>query len=75
MAFECVGLDWREYVRVDPQFIRSAEVPALCGNATKVKAELAWEPTTTLEELFAMLEELFAMMVEADLKRVRDDQR
>jgi len=39
------------------QFIRSAEVPALCGNAAKVKAELGWEPTTTLEELIAMMVE------------------
>src|SRR5258705_1092861 len=68
IAFSYAGLDWREYVRVDPQFARSAEVPALCGNAAKVKAELGWEPTTTLEELIAM-------MLEADLKRVRDERR
>jgi GDPmannose 4,6-dehydratase len=64
MAFAYVGLDWREYVSVDPALTRPADVPALCGNASKVKAELGWQPTTTLEELIAM-------MVEADLKRVR----
>jgi GDPmannose 4,6-dehydratase len=64
MAFAYVGLDWREHVTVDPQLARPADVPALCGNASKVKAELGWQPTTTLEELIAM-------MVEADLKRVR----
>jgi len=68
IAFSHAGLDWREYVRVDPQFARTAEVPALCGNAANVKAELGWEPTTTLEELIAM-------MLEADLKRVRDERR
>jgi GDPmannose 4,6-dehydratase len=66
IAFAYAGLDWREYVRVDPQIARPADVPALCGNAGKVKAELGWQPTTTLEDLIAM-------MVEADLKRVRDE--
>jgi GDPmannose 4,6-dehydratase len=66
IAFAYVGLDWREYVRIDPQIARPADVPALCGNAAKVKAELGWQPTTTLEDLIAM-------MVEADLKRVRDE--
>ncbi len=66
IAFAYAGLDWQEYVRVDPQIARPADVPALCGNAAKVKAELGWQPTTTLEDLIAM-------MVEADLKRVRDE--
>ena len=66
IAFEYVRLDWREYVSVDPQITRPAEVPALCGDAATVKAELGWQPATTLEELIAM-------MVEADLKRVRDE--
>jgi GDPmannose 4,6-dehydratase len=66
IAFAYAGLDWREYVRVDPQIARPADVPALCGNAAKVKAELGWQPTTALEDLIAM-------MVEADLKRVRDE--
>ena len=68
MAFAYVGLDWREHVSVDPQLTRPADVPALCGNASKVKAELGWQPTTTLEELIAM-------MVEVDLKRVRAGHR
>jgi GDPmannose 4,6-dehydratase len=66
IAFEYVGLDWREYVSVDPEIARPADVPALCGNAAKVKAELGWQPTITLEALIVM-------MVEADLKRVRDE--
>ena len=66
LAFAYVGLDWREYVSIDPQIARPADVPALCGNAAKAKAELGWQPTITLEELIAM-------MIEADLKRVRDE--
>jgi GDPmannose 4,6-dehydratase len=66
MAFAYVGLDWQEYVSVDPEISRPADVPALCGNASKAKTELGWQPTITLDELIAM-------MVEADLKRVRDE--
>src|SRR5713101_2538035 len=65
MAFEQVGLNWRDYVRIDQQFSRPAEVPALWGNATRAKVELGWEPKVSLEELVAM-------MVEADLRRVGD---
>ena len=68
VAFEYAGLNWKEYVVVDPQFVRPTEVPALCGNAARAKAELGWEPRTSLEELVAM-------MVEADLKRVGDARR
>ncbi len=68
MAFAHVGLNWRDYVRVDQQFARPAEVPALWGNATRAKVELGWEPTVNLEELVAM-------MVEADLKRVTEERR
>lgn len=52
----------RTLVRVNPKFYRPAEVDLLIGNPAKAKAELGWEPMTTLEELCAM-------MVEADLRR------
>jgi GDPmannose 4,6-dehydratase len=68
LAFDHAGLDWGKYVAVDAQFSRPAEVPALCGDASRIKRELGWQPRTTLEELVAM-------MVEADLKRVRDEIR
>jgi GDPmannose 4,6-dehydratase len=49
-------------VRINPKFYRPAEVDLLIGNPAKAKAELDWEPRTTLEELCRM-------MVEADLRR------
>ena len=49
-------------VRVNPRFYRPAEVDLLIGDASKAKAELGWESTTSLEELCAS-------MVEADLGR------
>lgn len=49
-------------VRINPQFYRPAEVELLIGDPAKAKADLGWEPTTTLEELCAM-------MVVADITR------
>ena len=51
-------------MRVNPKFYRPAEVELLIGNPAKAKAQLGWEPKTTLEELCQM-------MVEADLRRNR----
>lgn len=64
LAFECVGLDWEEYVVIDPQFVRGpADTPALVGDARLAREELGWAPTTTFEELIRL-------MVEADLARL-----
>lgn len=49
-------------MRINPQFYRPAEVELLIGDPAKARAELGWEPKTTLEELCQM-------MVEADLRR------
>lgn len=49
-------------MRINPQFHRPAEVDLLIGDPAKAKADLGWEPKTTLEELCKM-------MVEADLRR------
>lgn len=49
-------------VRVNPKFYRPAEVELLIGNPARAKADLGWEPKTTLEQLCAM-------MVEADMRR------
>lgn len=49
-------------MRINPRFYRPAEVDLLIGNPAKAKADLGWEPTTTLEELCRM-------MVEADIRR------
>jgi GDPmannose 4,6-dehydratase len=63
LAFGVVGLDWRQYVKADPTFLRPAEVDLLIGDATKARAILGWKPAVT----FAGLVE---MMVRADLARL-----
>ena len=64
IAFEHVGLDWREFVRVDPALVRPAEVDRLLADPTKARERLGWEPRTSFEDLVRM-------MVEADLERHR----
>jgi len=48
MAFSQVGLDYRDYVRVDERFYRPAEVESLIGDARTV---LGWKPTYTFPEI------------------------
>ncbi|MBM3334977.1 GDP-mannose 4,6-dehydratase, partial [Candidatus Sumerlaeota bacterium] len=62
LAFRCVGLDWRPYVKIDARLARPAEVDLLIGDATKAHQKLGWRPRVTFEQLVRM-------MVEADLQR------
>jgi GDPmannose 4,6-dehydratase len=59
-AFARVGLDWRDYVVIDPQFYRPAEVDLLVADPRKAKAQLGWQPSVGFHELVNM-------MVDADL--------
>jgi GDPmannose 4,6-dehydratase len=63
-AFGAAGLDWEDYVEVDPKLIRPAEVDFLCGDASKARVKLGWKPEVGFEELIKM-------MVEADLEAVQ----
>jgi GDPmannose 4,6-dehydratase len=63
LAFGHVGLDWREHVKVDPAFLRPAEVDHLLADPSLAREELGWRPTITFGQLIAM-------MVDADLARL-----
>ena len=63
IAFAHAGLDWEMYVRVDPAFLRPAEVDHLIGDARKASRVLGWKPEVTFEQLITM-------MVDADLARL-----
>ena len=63
-AFGHVGLDWRAHVKLDPKFLRRAEVDHLIGNASKAHRELGWAPTVDFTELVTM-------MVDADVDRLK----
>ena len=50
-AFALVDLDWREYVRTDPNLFRQAEIESLCANSQKAHDILGWKPTTSFAAL------------------------
>lgn len=66
VAFDHVGLDWQDYVRIDPRYKRPTEVDALCGDYSKAKRELGWEPRVSFHELIKM-------MVDSDLELARQE--
>lgn len=63
IAFEHVGLNWEDFVKIDPALFRPAEVDVLLGDATLAREKLGWEPKITLEEMICE-------MVDADLARL-----
>ena len=65
-AFSHAGLDWNKHVRIDPRYFRPTEVDALCGDASKARATLGWEPKISFDELVKM-------MVESDTELARQE--
>lgn len=65
-AGEHLGLDWEAHVEIDPRYYRPAEVDALCGDPTKAREELGWEPSVTFDELVHI-------MVDADVQELEDE--
>ena len=63
VAFDHVGLNWEDYVEIDPAFLRPADVNTLCGDFSKAHENLGWQPEVTFEQLVQM-------MVDTDLDRV-----
>jgi GDPmannose 4,6-dehydratase len=61
-AFDYVGLNWRDYVKTGPQYVRPAEVDVLLGDPSKANIELGWKAKTKFRELVHL-------MVEADLAK------
>lgn len=66
LAFSEVGLDYEDYVVVDEEFYRPAEVNELRADPSQARAALDWEPTISLEELVSE-------MVRVDQRRVEED--
>lgn len=62
-AFSYVGLDWKEYVRIDPKYFRPTEVDFLLGDSSKARKQLNWSPRVTFSELVRI-------MVHADLRNI-----
>ncbi|HEY0631828.1 MAG TPA: GDP-mannose 4,6-dehydratase [Thermoleophilaceae bacterium] len=60
-----LGIDWQDVVEFDERYLRPAEVDALCGDASKAREKLGWEPTVTFKELVRV-------MVDADREALAD---
>ncbi len=63
-AFSYVGLDYHDYVTIDPAFLRPADVELLVGDASKARRELGWAPRVGFEEMIHM-------MVDHDLAEIK----
>jgi GDPmannose 4,6-dehydratase len=61
IAFSHAGLNWQDYVQIDPKYFRPAEVDLLIGDYSKAKEKLGWEPTTKFADLARL-------MVDADIE-------
>jgi GDPmannose 4,6-dehydratase len=62
-AFSVVGLNWKDYVVVNPEWIRPTETGPLVGDFSKIKKTLGWQPKTDFKKLIEM-------MVTSDLARL-----
>jgi GDPmannose 4,6-dehydratase len=62
-SFKHVGLNWEDYVKFDPKFLRPTEVDELIGDAGKAKRVLGWEAKV-------LPPELAKIMVDADIARL-----
>ena len=67
-AFEYAGLNYRDYVTIDPRFIRPAEVEVLLGNPEKARTKLGWTPEVNFEQLVHM-------MMEEDMRLAADEKK
>lgn len=64
VAFECVGLSYKDYVSVDKTFLRPMEAPKVLGNPNKTFEDLNWRPEVSFSQLIEM-------MVKKDIERVK----
>ncbi len=65
VAFGAVGLNWHDYVDIDPRYYRPAEVDLLIGDSSKAQRKLGWQPKTKFKQLIEL-------MVDADVRLLKD---
>ncbi len=56
-SFECLGMDWEKYVKIDQKFIRPAEVDLLIGDSSKAQKVLGWKPKVNFDQLVKIMVE------------------
>ena len=60
-AFRVIDKSWQDWVLYDPKLARPADIPTLCGDYTKAKTVLGWQPSVSFDDLVLR-------MVESDIK-------
>ena len=65
LVFQQLGLEYQQFVKQDPKFLRPEELPYLRGDSSKIRSTLGWRPETTFEDLISE-------MVEFWMNRLRD---
>ncbi len=68
VAFGHAGLNYEDHVVMNPIYLRAAEVNALCGDASKAREKLGWEPKV-------LFKDLVTMMVDSDLKLAFEEKK
>jgi GDPmannose 4,6-dehydratase len=54
-AFGYANMDWRDFVEIDPKYLRPTEVDVLVGDSSKARTTLGWKPKVTFKELVKMM--------------------
>tara|TARA_Y100000589_G_C27191785_1_gene645093 strand:- start:1199 stop:2173 length:975 start_codon:yes stop_codon:yes gene_type:complete len=63
IVFEMLGMNYEDYVTINPKYFRPQELPYLCGDCTKIKEVIKWEPKYTFEALIEeMLDYFYEIM-------------
>ena len=65
LAFSRVGLNYKDYIKIDLELVRPAEVDLLLGDSSKARKELQWLPEYSFNDLVNE-------MVDADMERVKN---
>jgi GDPmannose 4,6-dehydratase len=54
-VFAYLGLDWTAHVNTDRAFLRPTDIQCVCGDASRARRELGWQPRVTFQELARMM--------------------
>jgi GDPmannose 4,6-dehydratase len=69
LAFDHAGLSWKKHVKIDPQYMRPAEVDHLVGDATRARKVLRWKPKVRFEQLARLMVDADIAMLDEQLAR------
>ena len=65
-SFDYVGLDWKEFVKIDQRYVRPVEVDNLCADTQKANENLNWNPKINLDGLVSI-------MIDAELENLHQE--